>query len=746
MTNRRSIREYEKMLSETKSRYAGKKEFIAHSENALGEKHLLKEHLLFTANLTKSFAPQKELEYLFYLAGIFHDIGKYQDGFQKYLEFGKPKTPHAAIGAFIARRLVKQYFPLPFVIKGHHAGMPDKEELSAAIESLEDEVQTIIEIEKRFQEEFNELEKLLNTQPSLPFNDKLLAECATRLLFSSLTDADWLDTEHHFKQELTDIRTSYTLDYEMLIDALEKRFSELPNDGQINVLRTNARNDVTLQHSFPLGFFSLQLPTGLGKTLTSIYWALLHARHHKLKRIIIVLPYINIIDQTAKILKEIFGEDVILEHHSGIVEEDKENDSYDENSIDEDKNLIKRLACENWDAPIIVTTSVQFFESLFSNRPFKCRKNHNISESVVIFDEVQTLPKHYSEPIIVMLKNINQLARTSFLFCTATQPAFAKREEFDGIETIQPLIEHPEEYFKSTQRVNYTLLGKLKEISLDKLTAKLSKESKSFLVIVNTKSVAHELYQRVAQLKKLDTYYHLSTTMCPHHRKKTIANIINDLQSNNGKRIAVISTQLVEAGVDFDFPCVYRAIAPLDSVIQAAGRCNRNGKLKKGRVILFNLENQKMPNQTYKSAADLAMRMIKDDPNILHNAFSFEQYYEEFTSLFVKTDKYHITENRTKGNFKTVAENFKLIDSPTVSLFIMDYSEESKSLLKEIENSFLISKEHLRTIQQFSIQVYRQFLTKYSNQIEYFKNTFYIWHGSYDKDIGVSPEDINTIF
>lgn len=723
-----------------------RKEFFAHSENPGGEKHTLKNHLISTAEIVKSFAPKKELETLFYLAGIFHDIGKYQDGFQQYLEFGKPKTPHAAIGAFVARQFVKKYFPLPFVIKGHHAGMPDKEVLSSAIELLEDEVHTISGIEKHFCEDFPELKKFLNSEQNLPFNNKLLVECATRLLFSSLTDADWLDTEHHFKQELSDARTGYTLDYEMLIDSLEKRFLELPNDGQINELRTKARNEVAIQNSASLGFFSLQLPTGLGKTLTSIYWALLHARHHKLKRIIIVLPYINIIDQTAKILKEIFGKDVILEHHSGIIEEDRENDEYDESSLGEDINLSKRLACENWDAPIIVTTSIQYFESLFSNRPFKCRKNHNISESVVIFDEVQTLPKHYSEPIIVMLKNINQLARTSFLFCTATQPAFAKREEFDGIETIQPLIEHPEEYFKLTQRVNYTLLSKLKEISLDKLTAKLSKESKSFLVIVNTKSVARELYQRVAQFKKLDRYYHLSTTMCPHHRKKTIANIITDLQSNNGKRITVISTQLVEAGVDFDFPCVYRAIAPLDSVIQAAGRCNRNGKLKKGRVILFNLENHKMPDQTYKSAADLAMRMIKDDPNILHNAYSFEQYYEEFTSLFVKTDKYHITENRIKGNFKTVAENFKLIDSPTVSLFIMDYSEESKSLLKEIENSFFISKEHLRTLQQFSVQVYRQFLTIYSNQIEYFKNTFYIWHGSYDKDIGISPEDINIVF
>ena len=723
-----------------------KKEFFAHSENPKGKKHLLIDHLLSTANFTKSFAPKKEFQSLFYLSGIFHDIGKYQNGFQKYLEFGKPKTPHATIGAFIARQLIKHYFPLPFVIKGHHAGLPDKDELSSAFVLIEDDVNSISEVEQQMRVDFPDLEKFISISESLVVSDKTQADCITRILFSSLTDADWLDTEHHFKQELTDARISSTLDYDNLINALEKKFLGLPKDGQLNKLRTNARTEIAAYYSLPIGFFSLQLPTGLGKTLTSVYWALLHAKYHKLKRIIIVLPYINIIDQTAKILKGIFGEDVIVEHHSGVAEEDKGN-SYDELSIryDKNKNLSKRLACENWDAPIIITTSVQFFESLFSNRPFRCRKNHNISESVVIFDEVQTLPKQYSEPIVVMLKNINQLAKTSFLFCTATQPAFVKREEFDGIEFIQPLVEEPEKYFKPTQRVNYKQINKLNEVSLDKLTDNLKKETESFLVIVNTKSVAVELYKRVSQMKKLDKYYHLSTAMCPHHRKKTIENIITDLQPESGKHLAVISTQLVEAGVDFDFPCVYRAIAPLDAVIQAAGRCNRNNRLKKGRVILFNLENHKMPDSTYKSAADLALRMIKDNPEILHDANSFEQYYEEFTNLYVETDKYNITENRKKGNFKTVAENFKLID-PTTSLFIKDYSDESKELFKEIEKSLFISKEHFRKLQQYSVQVYRSFLMKYSNQIENFKDLFYIWYGSYDERTGITPKDINTVF
>lgn len=719
--------------------------YFAHSENPQGEKHKLVEHLQRTATLAQSFAPMREFERMFHLAGILHDIGKYQANFQKYLECGKPKTPHAGIGAFIARSLAPEHIPLPFVINGHHAGLPDKEELASALDLLADDSERVMEVERQFRQEFSDFETTLSEAKPVEIKDKLLIECMTRLMFSALTDADWLDTENHFRRELSSTRTSQRLNHDAMVATLERSFIELPTGGKINQLRTEARNSVAAKCASTLGFFSLQLPTGLGKTLTSIYWALLHARHHCLKRVIIVLPYINIIDQTAKILKEVFGEYAVLEHHSGIVEEDQKNDTYDENAIGQDKDLAKRLACENWDAPIIVTTSVQFFESLFSNRPFKCRKNHNVAESVVIFDEVQSLPKHYAEPIIVLLKNLNQLARTSFLFCTATQPAFAKRENFDGIESIQPLIENPEEYFNATQRVNYIQLNKLKEVSLDRVITSLSKETNSFLVVVNTKTVARSIFQSLSQLNTHDRYYHLSTSMCPHHRKKTIKNIIADLDPKGRKRIAVVSTQLVEAGVDLDFPCVYRAIAPLDAVIQAAGRCNRNGRLKKGRVVLFNLEDQKMPDKTYKAAADLAMRMIRDNPSILHEATSFEKYYESL-SLFVDTDRYQITENRKKGNFKTVAENFRLIDSPTTSLFIRSYSDESELLLKEIEQSFLITREHLRRLQQFSVQVYPQFLTQYSNQIQHFKETMYIWHGSYDSNVGLSPEDINTVF
>ncbi|MCL4518344.1 MAG: CRISPR-associated helicase Cas3' [Thaumarchaeota archaeon] len=721
--------------------------FLAHSENKKGKRHELREHLVRTAELAESFSPTEEIKQLFYSAGILHDVGKFQDGFQKYLEYGKPRTPHAGIGAFIARQSAKQYLPLPFVIKGHHAGLPDKQDLIEDLNFYEDDSANVDVVLQRFRDTFQTIE----SNGKLSITDHLEVECLTRLLFSAVTDADWLDTEHHFSEERTEARSSQRLDQdnlcEQLLGKLEEKFKRLPTEGNINALRTRARIDAAKRAKGSPGFFSLQLPTGLGKTLTSVYWALLHANQNQQKRIIIVLPYINIIDQTASILKGIFGEDAVLEHHSGIVDDD---DGYAKEELQKDAEMAKQLATENWDAPIIITTSVQFFGSLFSNKPFKCRKNHNVSESVVIFDEIQTLPKHLAEPTVIMLKNISALSKTTFLFCTATLPAFEKREGFNGIERIRPLVESPIKYFESTQRVHYKMLNGLKPVTVDGMAEELLNEKTSFLAIVNTKSVAKEFFRKISGSNKHDGYYHLSTAMCPHHRKRVISDIIQDLHGK--RRIGVVSTQLVEAGVDLDFPCVYRAMAPLDAIIQAAGRCNRNGDPTgpKGKVVVFKLEQQKFPDGTYQACADLTETRIKNDSDFLYRIDSFENYYRAVAELLVDTDKYRITEERRSFNFKTVNEQYKIIDSPTVPLFIAGYSEDSASLLGEVTNDLqyrgYLTREQYRKMQQFSVQVYRDFLKKNSDQVETIKDTLRVWHGMYDDKVGLLSEDVETVF
>jgi CRISPR-associated endonuclease/helicase Cas3 len=725
-----------------------KMEFFAHSENARGERDKLTDHLLRAAELARSFAPSKELEHLFYLAGLVHDVGKFQLGFQQYLEFGHPRTPHAGIGAFIARGLFRQLLPLPFVIKGHHAGMPDKEELSSALQLLGDEADKAQEVETRLRDCFPDLVSMIGGEHRADGRERLLLECTTRFLFSALTDADWLDTERHFDPDKSSARSKQGLNHEVLLEALEKEFTQLPRKGIINQLRTNARVEAAGQFAEPPGFFSLQLPTGLGKTLTSVYWALLHARHNKLKRIIIVLPYINIIDQTALILKKLFGEETVLEHHSGVFDDDEE---YSSEKLEKGRVPGKQLACENWDAPIIVTTAVQFFESLFSNRPFKCRKNHSIADAVVIFDEIQTLPKHLAEPTIVMLKNVASIARTSFLFCTATMPAFGKNDVFDGVDSIAPLIKAPKKYFSATKRVDYRLLKNLKPVALEEVSKELLKVKDSYLVIVNTKSVAKELFTQLKKGNAHDRYYHLSTAMCPHHRKKTISEIIDDLDPKKGKSIAVVSTQLVEAGVDLDFPCVYRAIAPLDAVIQAAGRCNRNGSMKKGKVVLFDLLQHRMPDSTYRSCADFAKGLIKDDPEALHKHETFERYYEQVVGLFVNPDRFGITEERKNFNFKTVDEQYQIIEKGrTVPLLVQNYSVETEALWKKAQECFeqrgFISKELHANLQQYSVQVYRNFLNKYDKQIGMHESGLRVWYGGYDNDTGLAPDDVETVF
>ncbi len=731
----------------TQSENEKKKEFIAHSKNVKGIEHVLKDHLKETAQLMHSFAPTKELEELFYLAGTLHDMGKYQDGFQKYLEFGKPKTPHAGVSAFTAKKLFNKLISLQFAIQGHHAGMPNNSERIGNLEEWDQQEILTEELIKRFTCDIKEVQSFNSAMQQIYSKDLLSAECLTRFLFSALTDADWLDTERHFQIEKYRTRAATELDHEALINLLEKKFATFNTEGHINNLRTEARVEVAKHFALQPGFFSLQLPTGLGKTLISLYWALLHAKENKLKHIIIVLPYINIIDQTATILKDIFDEDIVLEHHSGVMDEDEE---YANEKIDRTNISSKQLACENWQAPIIITTAVQFFESIFSNKPFKCRKNHSIANSVVIFDEIQTLPKEFVEPTIIMLKNISAVARTSFLFCTATMPAFNKREKFDGIENNIQLIEEPMKYFVATKRVNYKLIKKLKPVELEDVVERILKEKTSYLVVVNTKSIAKEFYEKLKETNTLEKYFHLSTSMCPQHRKKTIKEIVAALNTKPKSRIAVVSTQLVEAGVDFDFPCVYRAIAPLDSVIQAAGRCNRNGNLKKGNVVLFDLPNHLMPDKTYAACTSFAKGIIQDDPEILHDAKSFERYYEQVLEFFVDKDLYKITDERKAFNFKTINEQYKVIPNKTTMLFIPGYSTESNSLLEELEKFFdihgFILKEHYRKIQQYSIQVYPDFLKKYGSQIETHKSGLKIWLGNYNPEIGIAPEDVETIF
>jgi CRISPR-associated endonuclease/helicase Cas3 len=719
--------------------------FYAHTKEGCKELEwqLLSEHLKQTAEIAESFSINEEEAQYFRIAGLIHDFGKYQQEFQDYLKYGgkRGSVPHAVWGARLNNILGQQ--EISFAIDGHHAGIPDESEWRSDHMLLTDETKSHLQdLLQKFL-----IDTGLNQQDLKIKNeyhqklDKQGKELFTRYIFSALTDADWLDTEAYIEPEKAKLRKSKKLDIKKMIYLLEQKFNSMPNVGEINLLRNEVRNDALEKSKGSIGFYTLNLPTGMGKTLTSFYWALKHAEANSLKRIIIVLPFISIIDQTARILKELFGNDVVLEHHYNLSVENKSEagDFYDP----------KKLATENWDYPVIVTTSVQFFESLFSNRPSKCRKIHNIAQSIVIFDEVQTLPKEVVLPTLEMLKDVQSLMKVSFLFCTATMPAFAKREGFDGLENMVSLAKEPEKLFEKTRRVHYHFLEDLKPLTQQELLNSIDKENNSTLVIFNTKPDTLKFYKTAQQNnQRWDKIYHLSTFLCPDHRKKIIEQIREDLKPSTGKKILAVSTQLIEAGVDFDFPTVFRALAPLESIIQSAGRCNREWELDFGNVYLFSTVDNKMPDKTYRACAEQTKLLIQDDPEKLHRHNFFEEYYKQILSLFVDADKYKINSLREQMDFQKVNDYYRLIENATEALFIRDYNEESRELMKGIEWKQFLSREDFRRIQAYSVQVYPNFIKDYRGFCVENPLGIKVWYGPYDEDTGISltpDQDFNWI-
>jgi len=711
------------------------KKYIAHSLNvATNLFHYLNDHLKKTAQISSSFARNNCEDQILKYMGYTHDLGKYRDGFQKYLLGGgiRGSEPHSIYGAYLA--YIRKVPIASICIAGHHAGIPDSTDLSPR---LRDE-----DVKKQTEELFNILlqdlginfnnidltNSCVDENIKAKLKDKLTLETYIRFFFSCLVDADWLDTESHFNPDVSQSRISKPLDINKMIDLLDKHISKFSVDGEINQLRNNARVYANNLANKPVGFYSLNLPTGLGKTLCSVSWALRHAKTNNLKRIIIVLPYTSIIDQSAKLLKDIFGESEILEHHSNFEYTGNDEVNYD----------IMKLSAENWDFPLIITTTVQFFESVFSNKPSKCRKVHNIADSVVIFDEVQTLPKDKFLPTITMIKNLKDVFNTSFLFCTATQPAFASRKEFKGIDEIISLVDNPSQFFIKTKRVDYDYVNGLEGIGFNELIKKINDMNESALVVFNLKKDTLNLFNQIQG--NWNAKYHLSTGMCPKHRKEKIELIKNDLNDKN-KKIIVCSTQLIEAGVDLDFPVVFRALAPLDSIIQSAGRCNREGKRENlGKVFIFKLLEQKYPDESYEIPSCETERFLKtNDQTILHDHDSYTNYFVLLEHR-IELDKLKIDEARSKKQFNEVSKHYKIIDKETKTI-IVKYGTGTE-LVEELEKKIFLTKDDYRKLQLYSIQLYQnQFEESLClGLIKKLSNGLFTWIGEYKEDVGILYE------
>ena len=649
------------------------------------------EHQKGVADMAASFAGQFGLPSWGRALGLLHDKGKEWAAFQQYIRKmnGLPTSDkkryddhtHAFVGGILAKELMGKDVSHLLVnqIISHHTGLHDF-----------GDVENILK-ERLLSEEINEGDISIN-KPLLfqefidsPFSKSKVEwkhfHHLSRMLFSCLVDADRLDTERFMDVESWRKRGNLAtlVDLFPQLEAYMQKLQSNAADTKVNRIRQQVKEQCSRTSSSEKGFYSLTVPTGGGKTLSSLLWAMKHAVSHSMNRIIIAIPYTSIIVQTAGLLKEIFGEENVLEHHS----------NFDPDDIKDEENREKaKLATENWDYPIIVTTNVQLFESMFSNKTSDCRKLHNMANSILVLDEVQMLPTGFLRPIVDALKAYQEMFGVSVLFTTASQPVLSgliegtnPKADFKGIEHIKEII--PEEFALHDQlrRVKLSIddTGK----TYDEIAAKVSEYNK-VLCIVNTRKDAKELYDR---LPNDGVKLHLSRMMCPAHLHETIGKIKTLLKDGLQPIVRVIATQLVEAGVDIDFPVVFRQEAGLDSVLQAAGRCNREGRSAMGHTFVFSLSAEKRnPFGSMADSNNARLNLPEDSdwfaPSTM-KAYFCQLYSRKQT--FDEKDIKHWLYKPTELCFETASKEFHLIDDTSINVIIN--WENSMELIEQLKES-----------------------------------------------------------
>ena len=667
-------------------------------------RQLLEDHLKSTGERAASFAEQFSASEWGRIEGLWHDLGKYSDDFQKMIKgvnnTEKSNYPsrvdHSTAGAIYAiQKLKGTGRVLAYLIAGHHAGLPDWQSAESGAAGLAQRLQRGDLLDKvpltGIPAEI--VNPNMPSQKAKPGSDGALW---IRMLFSCLVDADFLDTEIFMEPG----KASRREDYPPLSDLLplfEKYMKEKTGSAAktpVNQMRAEILKQCISMSEHSPGIFTLTVPTGGGKTLSSMAFALHHALKFQKKRIIYVIPYTSIIEQTADQFRQIFGE-AVIEHHSNLNTADDTSDAFEK----------QQLASENWDAPIIVTTSVQFFESLFSSRSSRCRKLHNIVNSIVIFDEAQLLPSEFLNPILHAVRELQRNYGVTAVLTTATQPALGPQKSadfhFEGIPDMVEIIENPARLYEDFKRVEVMVPADLNETQSWEDIAHELKQYPSVLCVVNRRDDARQLYQLMSE-----GTIHLSALMCGAHRSEVIMRIKRQL--SDGIPTRVVSTQLVEAGVDLDFPVVFRALAGLDSIAQAAGRCNREGKPERGKVVVFVPPSQTPPGHL-RQAAEIGRRILSEkasDPLALSN---YEQYFKELYWLKGdKLDAYGILKDLARDpqlrfSFRTAASKFHIIDDSQQASVLVRFSEGQK-LIEELRKTGP-DRRLLRKLQRYVVNL-----------------------------------------
>ena len=716
-------------------------EQIAHVralEDGSYETQPLLDHLHGVAEMAQSYAERitdyPELGEIGYLLGLLHDLGKYQAGFQRYIRqqsgldptLNGWRTPHSPAGARYAYDLTQEggnqqlLKILSLCIGAHHRGLYDDSEWRGQVVEPRDTERAVADLVRGLQPEASQLEELLH-KASL---DKVATvwneldeddyQLLVRMLFSCLVDADFLDTERFMSPDKSFARQNAKASLKEMRAQLEEYVSHFNREGRINEARA-AFLDQCRNHgrTAKRKIYSLTLPTGAGKTVSSMMWALEHAIAKGCERIIYVIPYTSIITQTAQTFRDIFGADQVLEHHSDVDVKERADEAME----------YTKLMTENWDVPLIVTTNVQFFESLYAHRVSRCRKLHNICNSVVVFDEVQMFPPRLLNPILRVVESLHYAFRVEPLFCTATLPVFDEdilsdtnrigHEFFFLEEPIQEVVPYDAKLFAPFDKVRYH--WDPLRLSSEELAERLI-EHESFLCIVNSRNDAARLYTALqAQDKSGEGLIHLSRRMCSAHIQERIEEIRHRLKA--GEPVRVVSTQLVEAGVDLDFPVVYRAMAGLDSVMQAAGRCNREGRMAEpGEVYIFSLTDgtNALGEMSWAQGAleDLLNRLAQQGaPQREEIERYYKAFYNDVDCFDNKRDK-EVSKRlwgedndrceELRFDYETASEYFKYIEDQSTSI-VVPYGKEGKAIIKKLQNNIPLTRQEYRQMNRLTV-------------------------------------------
>ena len=659
-----------------------------------GRTQTILEHLKGTASLCSAFAAAFDAEAQGQLAGMAHDIGKYSAAFQRRLH-GGPKVDHASAGAFEC--LKTQQLAAAFAISGHHGGLPDGGGRGDAAGAgtfwgrINRASQGRLEDYHAWQSEFS----LPHANTPAFAGTRLEGMFFTRMLFSCLVDADYTDTGAFMDNSPYLPASSSSM--EELWRRLETYVSGwFPPKGALNMQRCVILEQcMSAGAQYGPGLFTLTVPTGGGKTVASLSFALAQAKARRMKRIVYVIPYTSIIEQTAQAFREILGDENVLEFHSGVQFDQQEDDA----SSPEAAPLTRSV--ETWDVPVIVTTAVQFFESLYACQPSKCRKLHNLAQSVLIFDEAQMLPLPYLRPCVWAIAQLVRHYGASAVLCTATQPALDPIfQEFAPEIPIREICPMAEAHWESFRRVSFQQAGTLSWMDL---AARLQQQEQ-VLCVVNTRRAAREVFHQLSGSGN----FHLSTLMYPAHRRRILDEIRRRLR--DGLPCRVVSTSLIEAGVDVDFPAVYRELSGLDSILQAAGRCNREGKRPPEDSIVTIFQGEDPPPRLFETSIG-AGKIVLDHCQDVSSRAAIHTYFSTLLDLkgAEAQDAHHILPLMESEffPFRTVAERFHLIESPTTTVYLP--LEEGAGLV-ELLRSGQYSRTLYRRLGQYGVSVYPQHL------------------------------------